>query len=49
MKKYHATLESARAVPFLRSWERDNDLTYGPSALRFEYKDCEIAMKSVGG
>src|SRR5258705_6800128 len=44
MKEHPPTLESAREAieSFLRNWERENDLAYGPSALRFHYKHYGI-------
>jgi hypothetical protein len=44
MKEHHSSIESTqeRVAPFLRSWERDNDLTHGLRALRFVYEDCQI-------
>jgi hypothetical protein len=44
MTEHHPTVESAqeRVAPFLRSWELDNELKYGPNAMRFAYQTAEV-------
>jgi hypothetical protein len=50
MQEHHPSLASAqeRVAPFLRSWERDNDLTHGLRALRFASDSILRRMLTAG-
>jgi len=48
MKEHHPALDSARGsvAPFLRTWELDNALKYGPDAFRFIFVNAEVVDRN---